>query len=426
MLRDARDAVVKGVKDAAAAADAAVGQGVQLGKDAIKGINNAAQDAAKGARDAGAKFDKNVTQPLLKAAGLSDITSVFGSGKKVYKVEVEPKYFYSTNIENGTLFVFANAGQIVDWTVGVDGDQLLIDGPDFERREVVGYRKYDCWDGCNKEEIWETVTHPNLKGIPLAGINTIVMVGSEFDDKIVVLNSVTIHTQLEGRGGNDFLVGGSGPDKILGGSGKDTIIGGSGDDELYGNEDDDQIMGELGNDRVEGGTGKDILDEQTLSNADDTSVDRSSESNILLGEEDDDILRGSAGSDRLDGGSGQDRIQGNAGNDTIIGGTGDDFLYGDDGVDTISGNDGVDTIEGGAGNDIIYGTTRPRAPPVTIRSMADPATITSLEDEASIGSMAKPVQTRLTGALEMTFSSAGQMMQPMATISSTVVKAMIL
>ncbi|EDZ91629.1 Hemolysin-type calcium-binding region [Limnospira maxima CS-328] len=101
-------------------------------------------------------------------------------------------------------------------------------------------------------------------------------------------------TAIQGRGGNDTLVGDQFDQTLDGGTGNDSILGGSGNDTLLGGPGDDILFGGPGNDLLYGG----------------------------------------------------------ADNDILYGGKGDDFLSGDDGDDTLFGNAGNDTLFGGAGNDV--------------------------------------------------------------------------
>jgi Ca2+-binding RTX toxin-like protein len=69
-----------------------------------------------------------------------------------------------------------------------------------------------------------------------ARINRVI--GSDDDDELTADQNGAI---LEGRGGNDTLVGGSGDDTLLGGEGIDTLIGGGGSDILLGEAAFDQF-----------------------------------------------------------------------------------------------------------------------------------------------------------------------------------------
>lgn len=112
---------------------------------------------------------------------------------------------------------------------------------------------------------------------------------------------------VDGRGGNDTIIGGRGGDTIEGGAGDDSIDGDYGDDSLSGGADNDTLTGGSGNDTLEGGAGNDVID---------------------AGIED----------DTLDGGTGNDSLTGGDGNDLFVYNVGD-------GADTITdfnaGNSGA-------------------------------------------------------------------------------------
>ena len=112
---------------------------------------------------------------------------------------------------------------------------------------------------------------------------------------------------IEGKDGNDCIIGGVGNDMIWGRDGYDMIFGNGGDDVLRGGAGDDTIWGQGGNDTIHGGDN----------------------------------------SDTMYGGAGNDQMWGLGGNDTIHGDAGDDTIYAGPGIDTIYGGPGIDTIEGG-------------------------------------------------------------------------------
>lgn len=93
--------------------------------------------------------------------------------------------------------------------------------------------------------------------------------------------------QMDGRGGDDSLVGGALSDTIEGGSGNDTLQGGNGNDEIYAGSGNDSLVGGDGND----------------------------------------YLYGDAGNDNLIGGSGSDILDGGRGSDNLSGGSGADYFY---------------------------------------------------------------------------------------------------
>ena len=124
--------------------------------------------------------------------------------------------------------------------------------------------------------------------------------------------AIGLGDKLEGKEGNDILLGGLGDDELKGGDGDDTLYGGAGDDTLKGEDDDDILYGGLGDDKLEGGKGNDILV----------------------------------------GGAGDDELKGGKGDDILFGGAGNDVMKGEDGSDLFifqPGNGDSDYVSGGSG-----------------------------------------------------------------------------
>ncbi len=341
--------------DVARESKAFVGQQIEQGKQIANQVGNAANAAAAGVKNAANRFQENVLGPLNQALGIDELGSVFGRGS-YEAVSIPQRQNFNASVVNGTLVVDAiDNSAPLDVVIGQADGFLIIDGPDFVRNEEVGYYKSSCWNGCNKDWVREDIVHPNIYKVPLTSVTNLIVTGTPLNDSIVTVADVSIPVRLEGRQGDDYLVGGSGNDVLWGEDGNDKLIGGRGNDLMFGGSGADLLMGELGNDTLNGGSGNDTLDEATLSDASQYAIDRSGEANALFGDADNDTLRGAAGADRMFGGTGDDVIQGAGGNDTISGGSGRDALFGEDGDDTIDGDDDNDVIEGGEGNDIARG-----------------------------------------------------------------------
>ena len=124
---------------------------------------------------------------------------------------------------------------------------------------------------------------------------------------------------MDGRSGDDFLIGDGGDDQLYGGddalgaqfvgagpsglSNTDYLDGGAGNDALDGGSGDDLLFGGDGNDRLYGGdNGTGAADGAFLSN--------------------NDFLDGGAGDDVMTGGTGDDFLTDAAGNDTYVFGPG--------------------------------------------------------------------------------------------------------
>ena len=161
---------------------------------------------------------------------------------------------------------------------------------------------------------------------------------------------------IDGRGGNDTIIGSDNADVIFGGRGNDVITGGGGADELWGGSGRDIFdYGAVG--LVEGQGGEDIvIDGMTV-----------------LGTDLDDLaLTGGEGHDFISGGPVMpdptqtdptapdhvDNVDG-FGMDTLNGGGGNDILYGGRNSDTMTGGAGQDVFlytsqnDGNGGGDLI-------------------------------------------------------------------------
>ena len=158
----------------------------------------------------------------------------------------------------------------------------------------------------------------------------------DFDEgnRITVAGSLNLEElradeSINGKDGNDTLLGGQGNDILNGDRGSDLIRGGAGDDILAGDRVDhfnddgtNELKGNNGNDTVYGGDKADLLN----------------------GGNENDLLYGNNGDDLIDGGNGFDLLNGGLGDDTLSGQNGIDVAdYSDlpfDGIsDSIAGVD---------------------------------------------------------------------------------------
>ena len=235
--------------------------------------------------------------------------------------------------------------------------------------------------------------------------------------KFVITDAFPPRLHIDGRGGNDWLIGLASQDYINGGSGDDIIQGdldryyysesdapythlswlktGTGD-LLYGDAGRDRIRGMYGDDLISGGDDGDFLSGD--SGNDFVSGDNGDD--LVLGGDGNDLLFGGSGNDCLMGdmafsvadytawvtvydcpldfqviydsngysieidfqgfgltvnGAGDDQLFGGNGNDTLIGGGGNDLLMGEADHDRLEGGDGDDYLNGGDGNDFLMG-----------------------------------------------------------------------
>lgn len=117
-----------------------------------------------------------------------------------------------------------------------------------------------------------------------------IISGTSGNDLILLSNT---GNHVQGKDGNDCIIGGDSKDVISGGLGDDQIYAGAGNDHVTGRAGSDSIFGGMGNDVLSGGTGNDSV---YGDDGDDT----------VLGREDDDSLSGGAGHDYCNGETGND------------------------------------------------------------------------------------------------------------------------
>ncbi len=147
---------------------------------------------------------------------------------------------------------------------------------------------------------------------------------------------------MDGRGGDDAVIGGAGNDTLNGGTGNDLVIGGDGQNYLRGDDGDDFIQGGAGFDDINGNMGNDTAH----GDLGDDWVVGGKDQDALFGDAGNDIVWGNLGNDTCDGGDGNDQVRGGQGDDSVSGGAGNDYVSGDRGNDTISGGAGADLFHG--------------------------------------------------------------------------------
>ncbi|MEM9272443.1 MAG: S8 family serine peptidase [Cyanobacteria bacterium P01_F01_bin.143] len=238
-----------------------------------------------------------------------------------------------------------------------DNFPLTLDGFAFDNISVTGTPISTCNPTSGDDDLTSCAT-------PEADIVN----GRAGDDTLVGGNG---NDTLLGKGGSDLISGGNNNDRLVGGNGNDTLVGGAGPDILFGENNNDRLVGGNGNDTLIGGNGADRLfgennnDRLVGGNGNDTLVGGAGP-DILFGEHNNDRLVGGSGSDTLIGGTGSDillgetnndRLVGGNGNDTLIGGTGSDILFGEHNNDRLVGENGNDTLVGGLGLDTLIGGT---------------------------------------------------------------------
>ncbi|MCR9295712.1 MAG: LEPR-XLL domain-containing protein, partial [bacterium] len=187
----------------------------------------------------------------------------------------------------------------------------------------------------------------------------IVATGSRFGDTFN-LSGVATSVHIDGRDGNDTLIGGTGADRLEGSAGDDNLQGGGGNDMLLPGRGRNQVSDGPGDDEVDfrlndvgvvytTGGGSDIVRGSRYD--DDIRAGAGSAAVRFEGGRGNDILVGGDSADTLMGGDGDDLLQGLGGNDILVGGFGNDTLLGGTGADTLDGGQGDDVLDGGAGAD---------------------------------------------------------------------------
>ncbi|MBW6397544.1 calcium-binding protein [Roseomonas sp. HJA6] len=203
------------------------------------------------------------------------------------------------------------------------------------------------------------------------GVGRTTLIGTAGAD-VLIDASTGGGNRLEGRGGDDYLIGGKGTNVFVPGDGRDyaLILGGAarfevnsastGQLEIQGFRPGTDIIALTGSISLAailasartdgyGGTLLSISDQRTI------RLDGILPGQIVPGIFDlsaahESVADGLA--NRLTGTAGNDVIDGLAGNDTLLGAAGADTLIGGLGNDQLDGGVGADSMVGGAGNDI--------------------------------------------------------------------------
>jgi Ca2+-binding RTX toxin-like protein len=236
-----------------------------------------------------------------------------------------------------------------------------------------------------------TIENVALSG---AGAGVRTLQGNSSANRLEVLAGGTgFSVVLDGREGDDVLIGGALGDTLTGGDGLDQLFGGDGADTLNG-EAGDQLNGDNGDDTlvftgsaavagssISGGAGIDTARLTGTSTTIDlaagtgtvgsTAVSFSGLENVIvegtgggvrtvLGNSDANnfsVGTLATGSVSFGGRGGNDTLTGSAQGDTLTGGDDNDILIGLAGADQLSGDAGDDTLRGGTGSDTLSGGT---------------------------------------------------------------------
>ncbi len=255
-----------------------------------------------------------------------------------------------------------------DLILGGDSDDDTLDGGDGQ--DTLSYWSESAPTGGPALNIalpepgdWGTAYLFNSHEDQITGFEHLV--GNAWKNEFLIGNSLDNSIRggggtLEGRGGNDTLVGSEDyQETLIGGLGNDVLYGLGDADKLEGGDGADTLYGGSGNDSLYGGTGDDLIDggdgDDELYDGNET-VGGGAGNDTILGGAGNDTLYAFDGANSLDGGDGDDEIYGGHESDTLLGGLGADYLEGSDGDDVLDGGPGNDSISGGEGNDQIWGS----------------------------------------------------------------------
>lgn len=170
----------------------------------------------------------------------------------------------------------------------------------------------------------------HVERLVLAPGSAVSGTGNDLENEIIGNERANV---LDGRGGNDRLVGGRGNDIYW--------IDGSGDvvvEERGGGIDTIRIEGDVGLES------RDHVENVELLGSGDFRAVGNALANRLVGNAGDNVLSGLAGNDVLQGGAGDDTLLGGIGNDLLEGGAGEDVLRGGAGRDRLTGGTGADAF----------------------------------------------------------------------------------
>ncbi|MBN8196035.1 Ig-like domain-containing protein [Thalassospira povalilytica] len=240
---------------------------------------------------------------------------------------------------NDVLYTTSSAGAILsglagdDWLLGGEGSDWLTGGLGDDRilggggNDMLFVDRDDSLiDGGFGNDVLTVADGRGIE-INLAEVGVEAAIGNDGAEYFDASELQTA-TVLDGRAGDDTLIGGALDDLLSGGDGSDTPIGGAGNDQLFADAEDLQ-------ENLDGGEGDDTL---FVADGDDFVFDLGAANvEVAIGHDGNDTFYTSGSTAILvDGGAGDDTITGSSANDIISGGYGGDTLDGGDGGDFVS------------------------------------------------------------------------------------------
>ncbi len=244
-------------------------------------------------------------------------------------------------------------GAGTDDLYGLAGDDtLFFDSEDKPATGTFGYlidggEGYDTAIFQSTGNLVLVLADKNVEALISGGGNDAITAGSlHLGPSSASPGNTAIGAFIDGRAGNDSIIGSMNDDVLVGGLGADTLIGGSGGDLLQGGAGNDSLDGQDGDDALWSGDGADVLI-------------GGSGADVLHGGQGADSLWGYDGNDTISGDDDDDIISGGANDDSLESGLGQDWLYGEGGADTLRATDNVsnafNVLVGGEGNDTLIG-----------------------------------------------------------------------
>lgn len=156
-----------------------------------------------------------------------------------------------------------NDGFAATWlSIRFDGDDLLVTGFLGATQLVRVVDAYGVDAAGRLASGLDIIEAATLPPIALTGQNTwlpFLHAGTAAGETLDA-GATTQPRVLDGRDGDDVLLGGAGRDLIAGGAGDDSIAAGAGDDRAFGGDGADSIAGGAGADALHGQAGDDSLD----------------------------------------------------------------------------------------------------------------------------------------------------------------------
>jgi trimeric autotransporter adhesin len=324
----------------------------------------------------------------------TDVISADSSGNDTVKSSITYSIANRTDLENITLTGLAvinatgndiantltgnDAANILDGGAGADAmnggkgnDTYIVDDAGDTITESLTIAQGGGVD-LVKSSIISYTLGDNVENLTLIGNQAAIGVGNTLNN---LITATDFGSDLQGREGNDTLVGGLGSDGLNGGSGNDVLFGGSGNDILQGLDGIDILSGGTGDDQyyvdlklVNNLTATSIVALQdtvteNLNEGRDTiyltnltgdvsggsiDINRVATTTIILNANFEDIVASGTGLMKLN-------LTGNLLNNTIVGNDTDNVLSGLAGNDNINGGLGNDTLDGGLGADFLSG-----------------------------------------------------------------------